>query len=246
MLTDEQKKKAFAQLAEIYGEVAVFASHRVGWDGDSAPRYQPTGATSFDLTHSAVVRLVAGKRSWSPKISLVNTLKAIVRSGHSNLWRSGAAQEVSLDEPRSSERADRPEEDGARAHGDAVASPIPNPEQVLLAKEQDAILNAQLAHALAGDREGLALAASILDGAETPREMAEDLGLPVKRVDVIRRRLQRRLKRLACQWRPRGQAPVLRLGHAPLARRVRAGLDHLPPPGYQGLTSNQALEPHVT
>ena len=206
MLTDDQKKEVFAQLPEIYGEVAVFASHLTGWEGDSAPRYQPTGATSFDLTHSAVVRLAVGKRSWAPGVGLVNTLKAIVRSGHSNLWRSGAAEEVSLDAPRSAERAERPDEDGARTYGDALASPLPNPEQVLLAKEHDAILNAQLEEALSGDVEGLALVAAILDGAETPREMAADLGLPVERVKVIRRRLQRRLKALAREWRKRGQA----------------------------------------
>src|ERR1700722_16812222 len=206
MLTDDKKKEAFAQLPEIYGEVAIFASHITGWDEDNVPRYQPTGATSFDLTHSAVMRLVAGKRTWAPGVSLVNTLKAIVRSGHSNLWKSGAAEEVSLNAPRASERAERPEEDGARTYGDALASPIPNPEQVLLAKEHDAILNAQLEEALSGDLEGLALVAAILDGAEPPREMAADLGLPVEHVKVIRRRLQRSLKMLAREWKKRGQA----------------------------------------
>ena len=159
---------------------------------------------------------------------LVNTLKAIVRSGHSNLWRSGAAEEVSLDAPRSAERAERPDEDGARTYGDTLANPIPNPEQVLLAKEHDAILNARLEEALSGDLEGLALVAAIRDGAETPREMAADLGLPVERVKVIRRRLQRRPEGArAHEWRKRGQARDSNLKPAqpgsdlPLALAVR-------------------------
>ena len=205
MLTDDKKGELFAQLHEIYGELSVFASHLTGWEEDNGPRYLPTGASSFDLMHSAVVGLASGSRSRPPEVGLVNTLKAIIRSGHSNLWHSGAAQEVSLDAPRSSERAERPEEDGARTYGDALATPLPNPEQVLLAKEHDAILRARLEDALGGDVEGLALVAAILDGAETPREMAADTGIPVERVKVIRRRLQRSLRALARQWGQKGK-----------------------------------------
>ena len=210
MPTDDPKTELFAQLHEIYGEVTVFASHLTGWEEDNSPRYQPTGATSFDLVHSAVVRLASGKRSRATGVSLVNTIKAIIRSGHSHLWHSGAAQEVSVDAPRSSESAERSEDDGARTYGDTLANPIPNPEQLLLAKEHDAILNACLEEALASDVEGLAVVAAILDGAEPPREIAADTGIPVERVKVIRRRLQRSLKVLARGWRMRGRAVAMK------------------------------------
>lgn len=169
-------------------ELTNYAKYRVKgkvWRTGSKTRLAE-GKTVEDLVQEAVKRAFDETRHWDPeRVDLLGFLKGIVKSMTSHLAKSADNTSV---------WAQRESEDAPSAHGaEAIsADPSPNPEEQFIAREEQEAVD--LAYRLVLEKvegqpelEGVTLC--LMEGKHKPQEIAEELGVEVKRVYQLKRQL---------------------------------------------------------
>lgn len=169
-----------ADLVQLYPRLVSYAKFRlenVTWLG----KHPPGGVEPRDLVQEAVESLISGRRNWdvANHDDLEVVLKGIIKSTVSHL--AGRADNQT--------RQVLSENAGVDGWGHDAPSLSPSPEQDLFKSE----LIAQIELLLEDDEDAGIVFLFLQEGAK-PKEIARELGKPVKEIYVITRRIRRKLK----------------------------------------------------
>jgi hypothetical protein len=142
----------------------------------TSTRGLPAGYSDFDeIIHEAVGKLLDGARNWDPKTQpLIRHLRGIVKS---MLSKKGLY-----------------DREGRRPLGNIAAGVEPVPadkEESLLTVEEAEERWKVVKDVLGDDKEALEYIEAIRLGIETPAEIAEMTGIPIKRIYEIPRKLRK-------------------------------------------------------
>ena len=178
--SDVLRRLEEAELIQLYPRLVTYAKfklEKVTWLGG----HPPGGVEPRDLVQEAIESLVSGRRTWdvAKHHELEVVLKGIIRSAVSHLaGRSDNQTRQALSE-----------DGGVDGWGHDAPSISPSPEQSLVKSE----LIAQI-ELLLEDDEDAGMVFLYLQERAKPKEIAHELGKPVKEIYVITKRIRRKLK----------------------------------------------------
>ena len=178
--SDVSRRLEEANWDQIHSKLVLYAQFKletISWPSG----HPPGGIEAGDLAQEAIESLFFGRRTWNvakhPDLEVV--LKGIIKSRLSHL--------VKTKDNRT--RRALSEDAGVDGWGHDALSNNPSPEESLVSKEQIA----QIESLLEGDDDAGMVFLCLQEGAK-PKEIAEELGKPVKEIYVIKRRIRRKLQ----------------------------------------------------
>jgi DNA-directed RNA polymerase specialized sigma24 family protein len=180
------------ELPKVYKRVLaraiVFARNRhvqafLGADSDPAQ-------VAEDLVQEAVMRTMSGKRAWDPeRVDLEHFLVQAARSIADSYKHPGSLRAASYDDELGVPDCPNP----------ARPDRSPAPDELLGRKQAIIKLETELIEAAGDDEELLGLVEVMLSGDHLPRELEVSLGWEKKKVNVVLKKLRRRMARLRGQ-----------------------------------------------
>jgi DNA-directed RNA polymerase specialized sigma24 family protein len=180
------------ELPRVYKRVlaraVVFARNRrvqafLGADSNAA-------RVAEDLVQEAVMRTMSGERTWDPeRVDLEHFLVQAVRSIADSYKHRGSLRAASYDDELGVPDCPDP----------APPTQSPVPDGLLGRKQAISKLENELIEAASDDDELLQLVEAMLSGEYLPRELEAALGWDNKKVNVVLKKLRRRMARLRGQ-----------------------------------------------
>jgi DNA-directed RNA polymerase specialized sigma24 family protein len=145
------------------------------------------GKAAEDLVQEAVVRTLRGKRKWNPDaVDLEHFLVQAVRSIADSYKLRGSRRASEYDDALGG--ADD-------ANAGLSTEPAPSPAQTAIRQESLAMLEDELIQAAGDDENLLQFVEALLSGVYLPRELQQHLSWDEEKVNVVFRKLRRRMRR---------------------------------------------------
>jgi DNA-directed RNA polymerase specialized sigma24 family protein len=184
------------QLPRVYRQVLARAVMLVQRHPRYAQGYDSPGKAAEELAQEAVVRVLAGCRTWDPaKVEITFFLKEVMRSIVDADLKSPASAKDSLDAPEinRSEATTSSADQQLAVLDDRDRGLAKGAEQQLLERERCAAIVDRALEAAGTDAVLVKLVEAIAEGCGKPAETAQATGLSVDQVYEATRKLRRRL-----------------------------------------------------
>lgn len=181
-------------------DYAVKKARRYGWRAGKAAETVIGGTGPEDVVLEAISKVFDGDRKWNPSKNpdLFHYLRSVVDSLMSHLTESFDCTNIrrmpqSEDGEILEEKLNPadPESDTARH----LSRPSPNPEQILLRKEQEQAEQKafdKLMETIKGDDDLETVVLCVMDGMMKPAEIAEATGFEISHVYQLMKKLNRK------------------------------------------------------
>ncbi len=150
------------------------------------------GTTAEDIAWEAIQKAVDGRRKWDPKKGeILPWLRDQAKSELDHLLRAHKREAPVLKRDDSEDLVDKDESYARRSDSGTAVSP--DPEEMVLQKEEIQLREEALFRATDGDRELERLLEAVSEcGSCKPQELAAELGIPPQDIYNQLRRLRRR------------------------------------------------------
>lgn len=185
---------------EITARLTYYAlreSKRLYWQGILNGAF-PGGLESKDIVAIAIEKVLKGERNWNPDThpNLLYYLKGVIDSDLNHLAES-EENRVLRSESVLSDAVDCNEDAPKTGYFDKLATSMPHPEEVFIQKELEKKSDEFLwgLYDFLNDTPVLQkIVECIIDGIDKPSDIAGTLGMPVKDIYNLKKKLQRRLE----------------------------------------------------